>query len=423
MAQYKQKKPNAGDSTDGPRRVKLYFQGAAETPAERMAAIRQLRKGQILNFLLQEGPASRVDISRALGFNLRTVSLLVASLIKDNVVAEKPVLASTAMGRRPVPLELNFSAACILAIDVGRTETIMVLMDLKGKVLVRDEKPSDFEDTPAKQGAWLVKTVRTFLQESHGNLPPLTGAGLSCEGFIFRQHATFHHSTDTEDIRKQLEDALHIPVSSDTDSRLVAVAEQRFGTAQGARNAVIFNVRDGLGLGAIVDGKILGGEHGFAGEIGHIPLGDPGIPCYCGSSGCLENVVSGSGLARLAVKAGLYPDEQSVDLDKLVKSAASNKAAADVIDTFTCRLATAIVMAANLFNPDIIVIGGPLAHHIAGLKEKLQDAIKGAGVPFIMDRTRIAFSTLGDNAVLLGAAGQILNHIYSAAHVPAESLL
>ena len=86
---------NSNHNSDLPRRVKLYFSGEAETPAERMAFFRQLRKGQILNYLLHEGPVSRVDISRALGFNLRTVSLLVASLIEDNLIVEKPLTATS----------------------------------------------------------------------------------------------------------------------------------------------------------------------------------------------------------------------------------------------------------------------------------------------------------------------------------------
>jgi len=423
MAMYNRNKKKNAETSEGPRRVQIYFQGSAETPAERMAAIRQLRKGQILNFLLHEGPASRVDISRALGFNLRTVSLLVASLIDENVVVEKPVQVTTAMGRRPVPLELNSAAACVMAVDVGRATTKIVLFDLQGHVLVRGEIDSDFDENPEHQATWLVNTIQRFLHESHGTLPPLTGAGLSCEGFIFRQHAALRHKTDTETPRKKLEEYLHVPVSSDTDSRLVAIGEQRFGAAQGARNAVIFNIRDGIGLGCIVDGKLLDGEYGFAGEIGHIPLGESGIPCYCGSSGCLENVVSGSGLARLAVKAGLYPDEESVDIPKLIKSAEKDKKAAAVIDTFTDKLTLAIIMSANLFNPEIIVLGGSVANQVAGLESRIVEKVKAAGVPFIQENTKVAFSTLGTDAVLLGTGGQILNHIYSASHVAAETLL
>src|SRR5690349_10547422 len=140
MAKLPNEKLNSLESAETPRRLKLYFHGEAETPAERMAAIRQLRKGQILNYLLNEGPASRVDISRALGFNLRTVSLLVSSLIKDNVVVEKPVKVSAAMGRRPVPLELNSGAACVMAIDVDRHHTSFALLDLQGNFLVRSQR-------------------------------------------------------------------------------------------------------------------------------------------------------------------------------------------------------------------------------------------------------------------------------------------
>src|SRR5690606_25115350 len=141
------------------------------------------------NFLLQEGPSSRVDVARALGFNLRTVSLLVASLIQDNIVVEMPTQVSTMMGRRPVPLELNFSAACVMAIEVEREQTRFVLMDLQGNFLVESRQKSDFDDSPEQQAEWLVQASRSFLAEHHKELPPLAGAGFSFDGFVFRQHA------------------------------------------------------------------------------------------------------------------------------------------------------------------------------------------------------------------------------------------
>lgn len=423
MAKSKSLKSNSNPAEELPRHVNLYFKGSANSPAERMAAIRQLRKGQILNHLLNEGTASRVDISRILGFNLRTVSLLVASLIEDKVVVEKPILATTSMGRRPVPLELNPVAASILAIDMGRTVTKLVLLDLYGKVLVRGEQPSHFEEQADKQGEWLANAALQFLKESHGTLPPITGAGLALEGYIFSQHASFRHAIDTESIRQSLEDALGVPVNTGTDSRLVTIAEQRFGAAKGAKNAAIFNMRDGLGLGCLLDGKLVIGEQGFAGEIGHVPLGDNGIPCYCGSSGCLENIVSGSGLARMAVHAGLFPNEKKFDIKSLIELSKKDKAAAAVVAKFVSHLALAVIMTANMFNPEVIVVSGPAGYLIAELHSDLVAAVKDAGVPFILEKTKIAISTLGEDTVLLGAGGLILNHIYSAAHIDAESLL
>lgn len=418
------KKKSSGDENGRtPRRVKLYFSGEADTPAERMAAIRQLRKGQILNYLLHNGPASRVDVSRKLGFNLRTVSLLVAALIADNIIIEKPVKVSTSMGRRPVPLELNANAGCVMGIDVGRYRTGMALLDLQGRVLVRDDRPSDFSNTPEEQATWLVAAANEFLKSHHGDLPPLAGAGISFEGFVFQQHVARRHSAVTESICKALEDSLGVPVSSDTDSRLAAIAEQWFGTVRGGRNAIIFNISDGLGLGCIVGGKLLSGSHGFAGEIGHVPLGEPGIPCHCGSSGCLENIVSGSGLARLAAESGIFPDEASFDIKRLAELSQKDEKARQVLEKFSKHLALAIVMADNIFDPEAIVLGGPMAPYVAAFKDLFIETAQKSAVPFIMEKTRIEFSTLGEDAILLGAGGQILNHIYSASHVAAESLL
>lgn len=423
MSPLKRKTPRTRDEQDDLRRLKFYFQGEADTPAERMAAIRQLRKGQILNYLLQEGSASRVDVARALGFNLRTVSLLVASLIEDNIVVEKPTQISTMMGRRPVPLELNFSAASIMAIEVEREQSRFVLMDLQGNFLVEDKHKSDFGDVPEAQAEWLVSATREFLANHHKDLPPLAGVGFSFDGFVFRQHAASKHGTITEPIRKALEDALGIPVSADTNSRLIAIAEQRFGSASGERNALTLNIGDGFSLGCINDGKILTGNHGIAGELGHIPLGQPGVPCYCGGSGCLENIVSGSGLRRMAREANLPATDDKAVFRQVLDLAPKNKAAAKTLDNFWHHLALAITIGANLYDPEVIVISGSAAKVLEPHRAHLETKLKELAVPFIMDQVTLRFSTLGDNVVLLGAGGQILNSIYSASHVAAETLL
>lgn len=422
MAQPKQKPDGASDNVT-PRRVNLLFQGEAGSPAERMAAIRQLRKGQILNYLLNDGPASRVDIARALGFNLRTVSLLVASLIDENIVVERPVLATNAMGRRPVPLELNASAACVLAIEVDRSVTRFALINLQGHFLVQDNRPSDFGDSPEAQSKWLVAAATEFLEKYHKNLPPLTGAGYSFDGFVFRQHAAHHHGTVTEPMRLALEKAIHVPVSSDTNSRLIAIAEQRFGAAQGIRNAITINIGDGLSLGCVLEGRVLAGNHGIAGELGHIPLGQPGVPCYCGASGCLENIVSGSGLLRMAADAGIKLEPGRDVFAQMKTLAETDKTAAGVWDKFFHQLATAISIAANLYDPEVIVISGPAARVLEPSHAKLMEHLNQVSVPFIMEKISIRYSRLGENSVLMGAGGQILNHIYSAAHVAAEALL
>lgn len=423
MGKAKKNKKQAPDDQLVPRHVKLYFHGEAETPAERMAAIRQLRKGQILNYLLNNGPSSRVDIARALGFNLRTVSLLVTSLIRDEVVVEQPAKASHAMGRRPVPLELNASAACVMAIEVDRDFTRFALLDLQGQILVTDEYDSDFGDTPELQARWLIDTTRGFLNRHRNNRPPLAGGGFSFDGFVFRQHLSHSHASVTEPIRHALEEALKIPINADTNSRLIVIGEQRFGGARGARDALTINISDGLSLGGMVDGKVLEGTHNSAGELGHIPLGESGIPCYCGSSGCLENIVSSSGIRRLMKKHNLNVPPNTPAFKALLQQSGRNETAMHILNEFHKHLALAITIGSNLYDPEVVVIAGSVSPDLEPYHDNLRKHIQKLSVPFIMEKISIKYSLLGKDAVLLGTGGQILNQIYSASHVDAESLL
>jgi predicted NBD/HSP70 family sugar kinase len=393
-----------------------------DSPAGRVAGKRKLRKGLILN-ALRSGSMSRVEIARHLAFNLRSVSLLVDELIADNLVTEQAG-RTTPSGRRPIPVTLNASAASVLGIDIGRTSSVASVMNLDGTVHARTDVPSSYPSDPAQQTAWVLDFVASFLDAHRHIMPPLAGAGLAAEGLVFHQVRQTSYLQVAEPLRKKLQSRLKVPVAFDSDSRFLALGEQWFGRARGLTDFAVLNVTDGLGLACVLDGKLLSGRDGWAGEIGHVPLGQPGVPCFCGSRSCLENTASASGLVRMAIEAGILKRRKASALDDLIAEArAGNGPALNLFDRFAQSLALAVTLVMDLFNPEAVILGGKLARHADLYLPAVQAELQRLVPPFVLRGTRLLVSQLCEEALSLGTCAKVLNQIYDTSHVKVDELL
>lgn len=397
----------------------LLHDAAADSPSGRVAGKRHLRKAQILRLLRNQGPLARVEIARTLGFNLRSVSLLVDALVGEGLLLEQAG-RTTANGRRPIPVALNASAAGVLGIDVGRSSTSVAVMDLQGQSLVQQRFRSDFSSTPARQLEWLCTLLDGFLHSHKAHIPPLAGAGISTEGLSHKSRLYHGWPEAAEEIRIGLESHLGVPVIAGEDSHFLAMGEQWFGEAREVRNAAIFNLTDGLGLGLLMEGSLFEGHRKWAGQVGHLPLGQTGLPCFCGSTGCLENIASGSGLLRIA--ADHLPQVKSVS--QLASLAAEgSKPARECFDQFARSLATGVAIVIDLFNPQVVILSGPLAAHSAAYFPQFETHLEKLAIPFMRKDTRVAVSELGKVAVLLGTCAAVFNRIYDTSQVKVESIL
>jgi fructokinase len=165
--------------------------------------------------------------------------------------------------------------------------------------------------------------------------------------------------------REDLERVLGRPVWLDNDANCLALSEAADGAGAGARTCFAVILGTGCGGGVVVDGRLLVGANGVAGEWGHIPLPwprpseTPGPACWCGQRGCLETWVSGTGLAR----DFLETTGRSLDASAIAQAARTGDAqAAGAMDAFIDRLGRALSMVCNLIDPDVFVFGGGLSN-------------------------------------------------------------
>lgn len=408
-----------------PTRLDLLKIEMPDTPADRVAEKRRIRKHQVLDIIRCHGPIPRVEIARLLGFNLPSVSSLVDDLLSEGLATEDKAI-KTAIGRRPIPVVFNPNAASIIGIDVGKTAIIGLLMDLGGTILGRLEKPAPAPLDFTKLPAFLEQFVHDLLQAHLPTLPPLAGVGIGLPGLIYQPNNTheLQFFPPIQALKEHMMELLGVPVIIDNDARMSSYGELRFGAMAGHDSMAIVNLGYGLGLGLIINGTVYQGYHGHASELGHSPMGEPGIKCHCGLTSCLENIASGSGLERLCLEAGLHITSQvtgAADLAALVRG--GDARAREIFDRFARALARGIASVINMFNPEIVVLSGRVARASDVFLELLLAEIKEMTYPIIHAETKIVVSNLFENAGPLGACACVLHHIFSSAHISVESIV
>ena len=394
------------------------------SPAERTAEKRRIRKHQVLDCIRRHGPIARTEIARVLSFNLPSVSSLVEELVADGLAVEDAA-KKTLLGRRPIPVSLNSSAACVMGVDVGKSTTIGLLMNLGGTILGRLETPTPANMGMQAQADWVGGFATDLLDAHRDSVPPLAGVGIGLPGVIHRPHRVSGSlAPEAEAVRQKVESLIGVPVLVENDARMMAHGILWFTRSQDLHTFVVFNLGIGLGMGTVIDRNVYTGFEGNAGEIGHLPLGDPGIPCYCGASGCLENVASGLGLERMAKESGLMVEGQparATHLANLVRE--GDETAKAVVDRFADGLARGIGTVINLFNPQAVVLAGRIAQSSDLYLESVRLHLKKYALPAMADNTQLLVSDLKENAGPLGTCACVMQHIFSASHIRIESIV
>ena len=270
----------------------------------------------------------------------------------------------------------------------------------------------------------LIETLEHELQAARDARPDAEAIGLGIPCTIDRQRgvAVMTVNLDLADvpIRDLMHERLGLPVTLDNDANAAILAEHRFGAARGAQNAVMLTIGTGIGGGLLIGGEVYRGSSGAGGELGHVVIEADGPPCQgnCPNRGCVEALASGTAIAREGIAAAqAAPDSilgravaDGVTLDgKEVTDAAlaGDPTAVGVLEKVGRRLGVALSSFANVFEPDIIVIGGGAIRAGDLLLDPARDEMATRALS-PMDRTPVVAAELGPDAGMIGAATMAL---------------
>lgn len=315
-----------------------------------------------------------------------------------------------------------------LGIDLGGSKILTAVVGARGQML-----SSDRSKTPAAEGHEAV--VRSILESAHRSLQQagvsvseLLAVGVGAPGLVNSRTgivATSPHLPGWWDVplRDIIQDGLGKATFLINDANAAALGELRFGAALGARNFIYITVSTGIGGGIVIDGEIYSGATGIAGEVGHMTIDDEGPACNCGNRGCWETLASGTALAREArrrIEEGAdtsIPAHAEGDVSrvtaKTVQSAAEQGDALsrELIGRTGYYLGVGLANLVNIFNPELIVVGGGLSNMGEMLLEPAFKTASERAYREAFEAVRFVRAELGRNSGVLGAAAFALQEM------------
>ena len=359
---------------------------------------------------------SVADLSHELGTSIPKVTRVVNEMIQDGYLAELGKQESTT-GRRPSLYGLNPDAGFFVGIDVCQHYFSLAITDFPGRVLhFTDEIPFTLVNTE-ESVRQMCEAIQAHLAGVNIDQTRIRAYGINLTGRV--NHSTgYSYSffiSEQKPIRDVFRQYLGKPVSLENDSRAMAYGEYMSSIAREEGTFLFLNVGWGLGMGMILDGKLFSGKSGFSGEIGHFPLLDNNQFCRCGKIGCLETGASGSALHRLmreklsegrpSLLSAAYKAGADLTMDDILDAIRREDVTAiECIEQIGSTLGRAVAGLINLFNPDMVVIGGRLSVTERYLMPPLRSAVNKYSLNLVNNDTIIRVSRLGNEAGAIGAS-------------------
>jgi len=308
----------------------------------------------------------------------------------------------------------------VLGIDIGGNQIRAGMVDPEGAILASRTIPTPADlDTflPSLQDAirWLVESTE---------LP--SGVGVGCKGLIDPD------TTRIESLRGPLHFLqglrivdivglpLEVPVFADNDARVALAGEMVWGAARGRENVLMLTLGNGVGGAALVNGRVLRGHSGVAGNMGHLTVNPHGAICSCGNRGCLETVFSARAIeadARAAVHRGcdsvltqLFRQQPQLASCRTVFQAAreGDEVALAIVSSAIYKLGAALAGLLHIFDPEIVILGGHVADAGTDLLVPLQDEVWNRSRGLLGRDVPIVEQQVADKSGIIGAAGLVM---------------
>ncbi|MGN8048964.1 ROK family protein [Curtobacterium sp. 22159] len=345
---------------------------------------------RVFTTILTRSPISRIDVARSIGVSQAAVTKAVNPLIAAGLVDDTLDSTLTGMPGRPVsPVAVVPDAMVAIGVKVNSDELVGVATDLTNRTIVSERMPLATREPAAVIDA--VVAICSDLEEQLGPLAArLACVGVSVSGDVDTETGVVRDSAimgwRSVDLGAALSERLTPRIVVDNDVRALTIGEHWFGVGLGTSSFAIVTIGRGVGSGLHLNGEVVEGAYGVAGEIGHLPLTSRDHVCPCGRRGCVEAVAStGAILAAVSAAHG-----RTVELDEAVALArAGDPASRESFREAGAVIGTAIASVVNMVGPELVIIGGEAVSAFDLFEEPLLGSY-GEHVFASADRCRIA---------------------------------
>src|SRR5690606_25924691 len=329
------------------------------------------------------------------------INELVIELIEMGLVKDYGKVNS-GVGRKPHIYGLESESVFFVGVDVKQNFVNIGLMNFK-RTLVQFKKNVTYKllNTPESLEE-LCRVIESFIDNSEVPKEKVLGVGINLSGRINRRsgHSYSFFNFEENPLSKVLEKRLGILSYLENDSRAMAYGEFCNGVVTDEKDVLFIHLDEGIGMGVLIDGKLYYGKSGFAGEFGHIPTFDNEIICHCGKKGCLETEASGRALTRnfierikngaSSIVTNKCPDLEKIQLKDIIDACLKDDMLAiELIADAGLKIGKSIAALINLFNPELVILGGTMSHASEYIKLPIQSAINKYSLTLVNNDTAI----------------------------------
>lgn len=381
-------------------------------------------KRAIITYLDSVANATIAELNKELNISTPKIITLINELIHDKLIKDYGKVDSTG-GRRANMYGLVPEAGFSVGVDIKKFSINIGLLDFKKNlVAVKEDIPYNLENS---QEAFeqLIVVIKEFIFHLPIQREKISGIGINLSGRINNEKGysysffNFHE----EPLASILENRLGIKVFLENDSRAMAYGEFCFGVVTEEKNVLFLNMDYGIGLGILIEGRVYYGKSGFSGEFGHIPFFDNEILCHCGKKGCLETEASGYALIRLfkeKIQAGSssrlidkFEDLEQIRLQDIIDAAQNDDMLSiELIAQLGEKIGKGLAVLINLFNPELVILGGTLAQTGDLIRLPVKSALNKYSLSLVNNDTKLKMSKLAERAGVMGGCLIARNNVF-----------
>ena len=383
-------------------------------------------KKAVIAYFANIGNATIADLCKELNLSIPKVTNLLNDLIHDGMVQDNGKIDSSG-GRKPNLYGLISDSVLFIGVDVKKNHINIGLTDLSKNIIKISEKIPYQLDNTKESLENLCALINQFISDAPAPKEKILGIGVNLSGRI--NHTSGYSYSffyfEEEPLTKIIEAKVGISVFLENDTKAMACGEfSSGGIAKAEKDVLFLNLDYGIGLGIFIDGKIYYGKSGYAGEFGHIPLFDNEILCHCGKKGCLETEASGWALTRMfneKIKEGstsilttTKKNVEDIEMDDIIFAANNDDVLAiELIGRIGSNIGRGIALLINIFNPELVILGGSLASTEEFIRLPIKSAINKYSLNLVNNDTQLKMSKLGEQAGIIGACLLVRNKVLS----------
>ncbi|MCM3116522.1 ROK family transcriptional regulator [Neobacillus sp. MER 74] len=388
--------------------------------------MQELNRSIILDTIRKHGPISRSDIAKLINISPTTVTSAVNELINEGVVREDGIGTSNG-GRKPVLLRFDPNTKYIIGVSISNSFIKISEMNLEGNILRKEIHSTNYQ-----QGEEIINLTLTIIQQflhSMENLEDCEGISIITPGIVDARRGIISYNTKLKlydiPLKKMVEQRFGLPTYLDNDTNAFVLAENYFGSFGQYKDLVYITIGDGVGSGIMLNGKIIRGYKGSAGELGHTSIVKGGQKCECGNEGCLENYVNWPAIYSKIVTALMSRGKETMikdlvgeDLNRITPAVfvqalkEGDPLCLQILDEIVSHLASGIINTIHLLNPEVIILSGEIVQESDLFVDLLKSCVSKKVIPILKEEVNIQPTSLGAEFEMLGAAAIILQEKY-----------